>query len=198
MKKALLAAALVMASGSALAVDGGHIDFNGMVQSGTCKVGVVDTGMHSVTTDGVVTLDTANVTDTFAEVSATAVGLLPKEFMISVECDPGARKNAELTMGSASYANTSGTLNNNMNITVNGIEPAQNVNIAVHNMKNKAGAAEIKQVHMNNSSEVQELTLDAEGKGQYVFNASYVKAPNSPAVTAGHVTTNALYTVAYK
>ncbi|EPB9255200.1 fimbrial protein, partial [Escherichia coli] len=52
--------------------------------------------------------------------------------------------------------------------------------------------------HMNNSSEVQELTLDAEGKGQYVFNASYVKAPNSPAVTAGHVTTNALYTVAYK
>lgn len=65
-------------------------------------------------------------------------------------------------------------------------------------MKNKAGAAEIKQVHMNNSSEVQELTLDAEGKGQYVFNASYVKAPNSPAVTAGHVTTNALYTVAYK
>ena len=54
MKKALLAAALVMASGSALAVDGGHIDFNGMVQSGTCKVGVVDTGMHSVTTDGVV------------------------------------------------------------------------------------------------------------------------------------------------
>ncbi|MGO0300198.1 fimbrial protein, partial [Escherichia coli] len=102
MKKALLAAALVMASGSALAVDGGHIDFNGMVQSGTCKVGVVDTGMHSVTTDGVVTLDTANVTDTFAEVSATAVGLLPKEFMISVECDPGAPKNAELTMGSAS------------------------------------------------------------------------------------------------
>ena len=63
MKKTLLAAALVMASGSALAVDGGHIDFNGMVQSGTCKVGVVDTGMHSVTTDGVVTLDTANVTD---------------------------------------------------------------------------------------------------------------------------------------
>ena len=101
-------------------------------------------------------------------------------------------------MGSASYANTSGTLNNNMNITVNGIQPAQNVNIAVHNMKNKAGAAEIKQVHMNNSSEVQELTLDAEGKGQYVFNASYVKAPNSQAVTAGHVTTNALYTIAYK
>ncbi|MCV5604645.1 fimbrial protein, partial [Escherichia coli] len=41
MKKTLLAAALVMVSGSALAVDGGHIDFNGLVQSGTCKVGVV-------------------------------------------------------------------------------------------------------------------------------------------------------------
>ena len=39
MKKTLLAAALVMVSGSALAVDGGHIDFNGLVQSGTCKVG---------------------------------------------------------------------------------------------------------------------------------------------------------------
>ena len=37
MKKTLLAAALVMVSGSALAVDGGHIDFNGLVQSGTCK-----------------------------------------------------------------------------------------------------------------------------------------------------------------
>ena len=45
MKKTLLAAALVMVSGSALAVDGGHIDFNGLVQSGTCKVGVVDAGM---------------------------------------------------------------------------------------------------------------------------------------------------------
>ncbi|RZM90718.1 MULTISPECIES: fimbrial protein [unclassified Escherichia] len=197
MKKALLAAALVMASGSALAVDGGHIDFNGMVQSGTCKVGVVDTGMHSVSTDGVVTLDTANVTDTFAEVSAAAVGLLPKEFMISVDCVPG-KTTAKLTMGSASYANTSGTLNNNTNITINGIAPAQNVNIAIHNMKNKAGAAEIKQVHMNNSSEVQELTLDAQGDGQYVFNASYVKAPNSQAVTEGHVTTNALYTIAYE
>lgn len=197
MKKALLAAALVMASGSALAVDGGHIDFNGMVQSGTCKVGVVDTGMHSVTTDGVVTLDTANVSDTFNEVSAAAVGLLPKEFMISVDCEAG-KTTAQLTMGSASYANASGTLNNNTNITINGIQPAQNVNIAVHNMKNKAGAAEIKQVHMNNSSEIQELTLDAQGDGQYVFNASYVKAPNSPAVTAGHVTTNALYTISYQ
>ncbi|MCP6490933.1 fimbrial protein, partial [Klebsiella pneumoniae] len=57
MKKTLLAAALVMVSGSALAVDGGHIDFNGLVQSGTCKVGVVDAGMHGITTDGVVTLD---------------------------------------------------------------------------------------------------------------------------------------------
>lgn len=82
-------------------------------------------------------------------------------------------------MGSASYANTSGTLNNNMNITVNGIQPAENVNIAVHNMTNKSGAAEIKQVHMNNSAEKHLLTLDADGDGQYVFNASYVKAPNS-------------------
>ncbi|EFB5457473.1 fimbrial protein, partial [Escherichia coli] len=127
MKKTLLAAALVMVSGSALAVDGGHIDFNGLVQSGTCKVGVVDAGMHGITTDGVVTLDTANVTDNFAEVNATAVGLLPKEFMISVNCEPG-KTEASLTMGSASYANTSGTLNNNMNITVNGIQPAENVN----------------------------------------------------------------------
>lgn len=61
MKKTLLAAALVMVSGSALAVDGGHIDFNGLVQSGTCKVGVVDAGMHGITTDGVVTLDTAKL-----------------------------------------------------------------------------------------------------------------------------------------
>lgn len=117
--------------------------------------------------------------------------------MISVDCEPG-KTTAQLTMGSASYANTSGTLNNNTNITINGIQPAQNVNIAVHNMKNKAGAAEIKQVHMNNSSEIQELTLDAQGNGQYVFNASYVKAPNSQAVTAGHVTTNALYTITYQ
>ncbi|ENB5756482.1 fimbrial protein [Escherichia albertii] len=196
MKKTLLAATLILSSGSALAVDGGHIDFNGMVQSGTCKVGVVDTGMHGISTDGVVTLDTANVTDNFTEVSTTAVGLLPKEFMIAVDCVSG-KTTAALTMGSASYANTSGTLNNNTNITINGIQPAKNVNIAVHNMKNKSGAAEIKQIHMNNSSEVQELTLDADGNGQYVFNASYVKAPNSPAVTEGHVTTNALYTITY-
>ncbi|TGB70014.1 fimbrial protein [Escherichia sp. E4930] len=198
MKKALLAATLVFTSGSALAVDGGHIDFNGLVQSGTCKVGVVDEGKHSITTDGVVTLDTANVSDTFTEVSANSVGLLPKAFMISVDCAPGTVNVAALTMGSASYANTSGTLNNNMNVTVNGIQPAQNVNIAVHNMQKQDGSADTKLVNMNNSAEKHLLNLDSEGDGQYKFNASYVKAPNSQGVTTGHVTTNALYTITYQ
>ncbi|MDC6992755.1 fimbrial protein, partial [Escherichia coli] len=91
MKKTLLAAALVMVSGSALAVDGGHIDFNGLVQSGTCKVGVVDAGMHGITTDGVVTLDTANVTDNFAEVGNDSnllivfyVQIMPDDFVMQL------------------------------------------------------------------------------------------------------------------
>ncbi|ENQ0000647.1 fimbrial protein [Escherichia albertii] len=197
MKKTLLAAAMIFTSGSAMAVDGGHIDFNGLVQSGTCKVGVADGGKQSITSDGVVTLNTATVTDTFSEVSETSVGLLPKEFKISVDCAPSSNNEASLTMSSVNYANTSGTLNNNMNVTVNGLAPAENVNIAVHNMTNKAGVAEIKQVHLNNASNVQLMTLDANGDGQYVFNASYVKAPNSQAVTAGHVTTNAMYTIIY-
>ena len=50
---------------------------------------------------------------------------------------------------------------------------------------------------MNNSAEKHLLTLDANGDGQYVFNAFYVKAPNSQDVTSGHVTTNALYTITY-
>ncbi|EFB5169055.1 fimbrial protein [Escherichia coli] len=197
MKKTLLAAAMIFASSSVMAADGGQIDFNGLVQSGTCKVGVADGGKQSITSDGVVTLNTANVTDTFPEVSETSVGLLPKEFKISVDCAPASNGNASLTMSSISFANTSGTLNNNMNVTVNGLSPAENVNIAVHNMTNQDGAPEIKQVHMNDASNVQSLKLDAQGDGQYLFNASYVKAPSSSAVTAGHVTTNAMYTIIY-
>lgn len=197
MKKTLLAAAMIFASGSVMAADGGQIDFNGLVQSGTCKVGVADGGKQSITSDGVVTLNTANVTDTFPTVSETSVGLLPKEFKISVDCAPASNSEASLTMSSISFANTSGTLNNNMNVTVNGLAPAENVNIAVHNMTNKDGAPEIKQVHMNDASNVQLLKLNADGDGQYLFNASYVKAPTGSAVTAGHVTTNAMYTIIY-
>lgn len=197
MKKSLLAVALVLASASAMADDGGHIDFNGMVESGTCKVGVVDEGKQGISTDGVVTMDTANVTDSFTEVSETTVGLYPKQFAISVNCDTG-KSTAVLSMGSTSYANTSGTLNNNMDITVNGIQPAQNVNVAIHNMIKPDGSSEIKQVHLNNATEKQTINLDANGDGQFVFDASYVKAPSSSAVTAGHVTTNAIYTITYQ
>ncbi|EHE9874374.1 fimbrial protein, partial [Escherichia coli] len=55
-----------------------------------------------------------------------------------------------------------------------------------------------KLVNMNNSTEKHLLNLDSDGDGQYKFNASYVKAPNSQDVTAGHVTTNALYTITYQ
>lgn len=200
MKKAILAAALVVASGSALAAaggpDGGRIDFNGLVQAGTCAVGVQDAGKQSVTTDGTVSLDTVKAADVLANtgVEQNAVGLMPKEFDVAVDCSASAFTTAHLTMGSASFANSNGTLNNNTNVTVNGLAGAQGVNVAVHDVT--SGAPTL--VNMNNGSDVHDLDLVAgNGKGTYKFNASYVKASGATAVTAGHVTTNALYTVTY-
>ncbi|EEE2001255.1 fimbrial protein [Salmonella enterica subsp. enterica serovar Kotte] len=196
MKKALIAAALVVASGSAMAdVDGGRIDFNGLVQTGTCAVGVQDAGKQSVTTDGTVNLDTVKAADVLANagVEQNTVGLMPKEFDIQVDCSASTFLKTHLTMGSASFANSNGTLNNNTNITVNGLAAAAGVNVAVHDITNGTPAL----VNMNNGSDVHTLDLDTDGKATYKFNASYVKAANASAVTAGHVTTNALYTITY-
>lgn len=164
MKKILFVVVLVMVFGFVLVVDGGYIDFNGLVQFGICKVGVVDVGMYGIIIDGVVILDIVNVIDNFVEVNVIVVGLLLKEFMIFVNCESG-KIEVFLIMGFVSYVNISGILNNNMNIIVNGIQLVENVNIVVYNMINKFGVVEIKQVYMNNFVEKYLLILDVNGDG---------------------------------
>lgn len=194
MKIAFTAAAMIVASGSAMAADGGNLDFNGLVQSATCKTSVVVGGTQTVSSDGIITLATATVPDISSTVNATSPGALPKEFRIGVNCS-GTETKAHLTMGSVNYANANGTLNNNMNITVNGLAAAQGVNIAVHEVKTGGAVAQVK---MGDASDIHDLNLDTNGDGEYVFDASYVKASDSATVTVGHVTTNGLYTIVYE
>ncbi|MGX9740123.1 fimbrial protein [Pseudocitrobacter corydidari] len=192
MKKTLLAATLVMASGSALAIDG-QIDFYGRVDPGTCETHIVNKDGTSVSGDGEVRLATAQITDITATRVTDQVGARDTSFTISAKCD-GANL-LKMTMSSPTYAATDGTLKNNTNITVNGEAAAGNVNIAVHEVKDTGG---YDLVEMNNASDVVSRTAVAGGYTNFNFKASYVRAEASAAVTSGHVTTNALYTVAYE
>ncbi|EAA7605646.1 fimbrial protein [Salmonella enterica subsp. enterica] len=191
MKKTLLAAALVMVSGSALAIDG-QIDFYGRVAPGTCETHIVNKNGSSIIGDGEVRLQTAQIADITSAVQAQTPGAKAEDFAITADCQ-GAIKSLALTMSSPAYAANDGTLKNNTNVTVGGSTAAKNVNIAVHDVT--SGTPTL--VKMNDASDAHILTLSGTSEGTYYFKASYVRADGSQDVTDGHVTTNALYTINY-
>ncbi|EAW8148273.1 fimbrial protein [Salmonella enterica] len=192
MKKTLLAAALVMVSGSALAIDG-QIDFYGRVAPGTCETHIVNKNGSSIIGDGEVRLQTAQIADITSAVQAQTPGAKAEDFAITADCQ-GAIKSLALTMSSPAYAANDGTLKNNTNVTVGGSTAAKNVNIAVHDVT--SGTPTL--VKMNDASDAHILTLSGTSEGTYYFKASYVRADGSQDVTDGHVTTNALYTINYE
>ncbi|ECH9262179.1 fimbrial protein, partial [Salmonella enterica subsp. enterica] len=76
-----LSAALL--SSSAFALDGGQVDFAGLVSDNTCTARV-----NGGSQDGQVQLNTAKTADVVANqgVQSTAVGILPESFYITVDC----------------------------------------------------------------------------------------------------------------
>ncbi|WP_423061544.1 fimbrial protein [Citrobacter portucalensis] len=196
MKKILLVAAIAFASTTAMAADieGGQINFHGLVSATTCAK-VVSTTRGTESTDGNVYLETATPADINAEVSPTAFGAKAEPFSIILNCKDaaaitGGSSKASLVLGS-SFSNAKGTLNNDTNLTVDGAAAASNVNIAIHDADTKA------QVKVD-GVEVHEATFNTDKEATYNFMASYVKAVAGDDVTPGHVTTNAMYTFTYE
>ncbi|MDM3274098.1 fimbrial protein [Citrobacter sp. Ce119] len=197
MKKAILAAAMVMAMGStsAMAADqGGQLNFHGLVSATTCSK-VVSTSRGDESTDGNIYLRTATPGDITTEVADTTYGALEEPFTIILNCKDasevvGGTTVAKLSMVS-SFGNTKGTLNNDTNLTAAGMAAAKNVNIAIHD-------ADKKTLMKVDGADVHDATFDTSKVATYHFVASYVKAVLADDVTPGHVTTNAMYTFTYE
>ncbi|EPQ6908895.1 fimbrial protein [Citrobacter freundii] len=197
MNKAILATALVsmLSAGSAMAgVQGGQINFHGLVSDTTCSK-VVSTARGNETTDGNVYLQTAAPADITDGIQAASYGAKAEPFTIVLNCEGAAdvtsTTKAKLTMDS-SFSNSKGTLNNDENLVVSGVNAAGNVNIAIHD--DTSGTPTQMKV---DGSDVHEATFDANKVATYNFTASYVKADATKDVTSGHVTTNAMYTFTY-
>ncbi|EOB3388106.1 fimbrial protein [Salmonella enterica] len=194
MKKAILAAAMVMAMGStsAMAVEGGQIEFHGLVSATTCSK-VVSSSRGNQATDGDVYLTTAAPGDITEGVAANAYGALPAPFSIILDCSGAAdvtdATKASLVMDS-SFSNTTSTLDNDTTLSVAGETGAENVNIAIHDADTKT------QVKID-GAEIHEASFKNK-VATYNFMASYVRADASKEVTTGHVTTNAMYTFTYQ
>lgn len=186
MKKVLLATAVFMALGSSsvMAVEGGRINFEGLVSAETCKK-VVSSAVGNSNIDGTVTLKTAHVSDVNAE-----------DFSIIIDCsDAGAGLVKSFLTMSSSFSNTKGTLDNDETLTRSGIEAAKAVDIAVHHVDD---ANALSLVKINDPSNTMEESF-TNGIATYNFKASYVKSSDAGAsVTTGLVSTNAIYTFTYE
>ncbi|ASG89508.1 fimbrial protein [Salmonella enterica] len=198
MKKAILAVAMVMAMGSASAmaddVQGGQINFHGLVSATTCSK-VVSTSRGDEATDGNVYLETAAPADITKAVQSASYGAKPQPFTIVLNCKDAAEVTAgttvaQLTMTS-SFSNTQGTLDNDKNLVTAGIAAADNVDIAIHDVTAKT------QMKVD-GSDAHSATFDENKIATYNFMASYVRDVEANEVTPGHVTTNAMYTFTYQ
>lgn len=198
MKKVLLATAVVMAMGStsAMATEGGRINFEGLVSAETCQK-VVTSSVGSSETDGTVTLNTAHVSDITAEVADTTAGAKAEDFSIKLDCsEAGAGlEKASLTL-SSSFSNTKGTLDNDETLSRNGEAAAKAVDIAVHRVADDTNALSLVKINDPANTMDQEFINNV---ATYNFKASYVKSSDAGAeVTTGPVTTNAVYTFSYQ
>ncbi|HFL5521523.1 TPA: fimbrial protein [Salmonella bongori] len=192
MKLKLIALAMVVsaASTSAFALDGGQVDFAGLVSDNTCTPHV-----NGGSQDGQVQLNTASkaAVDADLGVQTSAVGVMPESFYISVDCGTGsANAKAQLSMSSTFFSNSNGTLNNDDSIT----DPAAGVNLAIHQVDDSGSALAYTQVKVNDPSDIHEATF-VDGVAKFDFVVSYVKQSSAVPVTAGYVKSNTAYTLTY-
>ncbi|ECF5898185.1 fimbrial protein [Salmonella enterica subsp. salamae] len=198
MKKVLLATAIVMAMGStsAMATEGGRINFEGLVSAETCQK-VVSSAAGDSATDGTVTLKTAHVSDITAEVSDTAAGAKAEDFSIAIDCSEAGASPAKASLTlSSSFSNTKGTLDNDETLSRAGEAAAKAVDIAVHRVADDTNALSL--VKINDPANVMDENF-TNNVATFNFKASYVKSSDAGAeVTTGPVTTNAIYTFTYE
>ena len=200
MNKKLLVISLAFSaatlSSSAFALDGGQIDFAGLVSDNTCVMSV-----NNGAQDAQIQLETTSVAEVNSAglVKANSVGAKAKAFTISVDCSKAGfetQTKANLTMTSQFRSNGQGTLNNDESIT----DAAKGVNVAIHEVNPTTGTYTMVTV---DGKDTHTQTFDTSKKAQWSFVASYVAQTDPTAtpvvvpVTAGFVKTNAAYTIAY-
>ena len=194
MKLKLIALSLVLSAASttsAFALDGGQVDFAGLVSDNTCTPHV-----NGGSQDGQVQLNTAQASAITADpgVQSSAVGIQPEPFYITVDCGKtNTNTNAHLSMASTFFSNSNGTLNNDDSIT----NPATGVNLAIHQVDSSGSALTYTQVKVNDASDIHDTTFDADGVATFNFVVSYVKQSGAVPVTAGYVKSNTAYTLTY-
>ncbi|EHE1497635.1 fimbrial protein, partial [Salmonella enterica] len=136
MNKTLLAIAFSTAllSSSAFALDGGQVDFAGLVSDNTCTPHV-----NGGSQDGQVQLNTAVTADVASDkgVQGSEPGVQPEPFYITVDCgSSNTNSKAHLSMASTFFSNSLGTLNNDDSIS----NPATGVNLAIHQVDDSGSA----------------------------------------------------------
>lgn len=196
MNTKLLALSVILSatvSSSAFALDGGQLNFAGLVSDNTCDMHV-DGGAQ----DKDIQLSTATVAEVKAvgDVDLATLGAKPKLFSITVDCsnsgqDITAHPDAVIVMNSQFYSNSHGTLNNDTSIS----NPSSGVNLAIHSIK---ADGTFKQVKVNDPTDSYSTKFDTNSVATWNFAASYVTQDETLVpVVAGFVKSNAAYTITY-
>ena len=193
MNKTLLAIAFSTAllSSSAFALDGGQVDFAGLVSDNTCTPHV-----NGGSQDGQVQLNTAVTADVASDkgVQGSEPGVQPEPFYITVDCgSSNTNSKAHLSMASTFFSNSLGTLNNDDSIS----NPATGVNLAIHPVDDSGSALAYTQVKVNDAADIHDASFDADGVAKFNFVVSYVRQSSAVPVTAGYVKSNTAYTLTY-
>ncbi|WP_336224957.1 fimbrial protein [Citrobacter portucalensis] len=195
MKLKLIALSLVLSAASttsAFALDGGQVDFAGLVSDNTCTPHV-----NGGSQDGQVQLNTAVTANVASDpgVQGSERGVQPEPFYITVDCgSSNANTKAHLSMASTFFSNSLGTLNNDDSIS----NPATGVNLAIHQVDDSGSALAYTQVKVNDAADIHDASFNADGVAKFNFVVSYVKQSDAVPVTAGYVKSNTAYTVTYE
>ena len=194
MKLKLIALSLVLSAASttsAFALDGGQVDFAGLVSDNTCTPHV-----NGGSQDGQVQLNTAVTANVASDpgVQGSEPGVQPEPFYITVDCgSSNTNSKAHLSMASTFFSNSLGTLNNDDSIS----NPATGVNLAIHAIDASGSALAYTQVKVNDAADIHDATFDADGVAKFNFVVSYVRQSSAVPVTAGYVKSNTAYTLTY-
>ena len=195
MKLKLIALSLVLSAASttsAFALDGGQVDFAGLVSDNTCTPHV-----NGGSQDGQVQLNTAVTANVASDpgVQGSEPGVQPEPFYITVDCgSSNANTKAHLSMASTFFSNSLGTLNNDDSIS----NPATGVNLAIHQVDDSGSALAYTQVKVNDAADIHDASFNADCVAKFNFVVSYVKQSDAVPVTAGYVKSNTAYTVTYE
>ncbi|EAS3865670.1 fimbrial protein, partial [Salmonella enterica] len=186
-----IAFSTALLSSSAFALDGGQVDFAGLVSDNTCTPHV-----NGGSQDGQVQLNTAVTADVASDkgVQGSEPGVQPEPFYITVDCgSSNTNSKAHLSMASTFFSNSLGTLNNDDSIS----NPATGVNLAIHAIDASGSALAYTQVKVNDAADIHDATFDADGVAKFNFVVSYVRQSSAVPVTAGYVKSNTAYTLTY-